>query len=170
MRILHQQKHERLLRVQPVLRLIIHHGLGRIDNLVRNLLAAVSRKAVHKQGPGVSNRHQVLGHTVRRKDLVPQVRGEFLAHAGPNIRIDRVCPRHRLNRIMESLDGRAGLSREGARRFQHLRLGFVTRRRRDANRRSELCSQNHQRVAHVVAVADEGQLQSLAGRQIFRAG
>jgi len=43
----HRQGHQRLPRVHAVLGLVEHHGVGAVDDLVGDLLAAVGRQAVH---------------------------------------------------------------------------------------------------------------------------
>jgi hypothetical protein len=43
----HSKRHHRLLRVQPILRLVIHHRVHPINHLVRNLQVPVGRQAVH---------------------------------------------------------------------------------------------------------------------------
>ena len=45
-----QPDHDRLLHVQPVLRLVEHHRLRPVDDLVGDLLAAVGGQAVHEEG------------------------------------------------------------------------------------------------------------------------
>src|SRR5215469_16598479 len=54
-----------LLRMQPVLRLIPHHGLRAVDDTGRHLLAALYRQAVHEDRVGLGVRHQVLVDAVR---------------------------------------------------------------------------------------------------------
>ena len=53
-----EQEEQRLLRVEPILRLVEDDRGRTVHHLVRHLVAAVSGQAVHEQGVGSGVRHQ----------------------------------------------------------------------------------------------------------------
>src|SRR5262249_7418073 len=56
-RVGHRERQEGLAGMQPVLGLLVNDRLRAIDHLVGNLVASVSREAVHVEGSGRGERH-----------------------------------------------------------------------------------------------------------------
>ena len=93
--------------------------------------------------------------------------GKLLSHARPNIGVNHVSARHRFQGVVEKLDLRARLS--GASFCFIHKLGFRLEPggRHHAHRSSELRACNHQRITHIVTIADIGKLQSLELAEFF---
>ena len=64
-----QQNKNGFLNVQAILRLIEDDGTRRIDDLGRDLVAAMRRQTVHKHRMFGGVREQLLIHLKRREDL-----------------------------------------------------------------------------------------------------
>mmetsp|Transcript_98146 Transcript_98146/g.219923 ORF Transcript_98146/g.219923 Transcript_98146/m.219923 type:complete len:297 (-) Transcript_98146:310-1200(-) len=101
---------ERLLRVQPVLRLVEDHGMGPIYDLRRLLHPARGGQAVHEDAIGLGKLHQLGVHLERHKHLLSRlllILGNAVAH--PAVAVDDVYVHDRLLGGLEDLDLGAGL-------------------------------------------------------------
>ena len=65
----HQFQHDRLLRVQPVLRLHKHQRPWRVDDIIGNFIATVRRQAVQKDGIRLGAAEQSRIDLVRQEDV-----------------------------------------------------------------------------------------------------
>src|SRR5687767_11689788 len=87
---------ESLLTVQSVLRLPPHQALRPLDHLVRDLLAAVSGKAMQHDGLGVRGGHQRAIHAEAGEGAAAHLGLFFLTHRREDIGRDDVATGHRL--------------------------------------------------------------------------
>ena len=88
-----------------------------------------------------------------------------MTHAGPHVGIDHVRAVDGFQRIVRDAD-----LPQPARRRGDLRLGLVTLGRRHGHVHSQAARRQHQRMRHVVAVADERQLQAFPPAEAFLDG
>ncbi len=82
----------------------------------------------------------------------------LLPHAGPDIGVHRVRIRHRDARIVRQRDLAAGRFGQRARFAQDARIGLVAYRRCERKVHAESRRVQHQRVRHIISIADKGQL------------
>ena len=61
----------RLLSVQAVLGLIEYDRMGAVDHLVRHLVSAMGRKAVHEQGISLGAREKLSVDLITPEQVVP---------------------------------------------------------------------------------------------------
>ncbi len=92
-----------LLGVQAVLRLVEHHRLRPVDDLVGHLLAPVGGQAVHEQRVGLGAGHQPVIDLVGLQQVVP-ARAVAVAHRHPGVGDDAVGAFHGLVRIGADAD------------------------------------------------------------------
>src|SRR3569833_1107322 len=85
-----QQFQQCLLRMQAIFRLVPHHALRALDDLVAHLFAAVRGEAVHEQSVGFGLAHDVCRDLIRREGESPRLLFFFLSHAGPHVGDDQV--------------------------------------------------------------------------------
>src|SRR5690349_18915919 len=88
--VLHEFEQNCFLRVQAIFRLLVHHRVGGIDDLVGDLVAAMGRQAMHEDGVEFGAAEQVGIHLVRQENLAPLGCFRLLAHACPDVRINHV--------------------------------------------------------------------------------
>src|SRR5260370_32174206 len=79
--------HERHLGVESVAGLVEHPGSRAVDDLVGDLFATMSRKAV-QEDRALRRIHQRLVDLVGRKDLTPGRPLVLLAHRAPDVGVD----------------------------------------------------------------------------------
>ena len=82
---LHEQ---RLLHVEPVLRLLPDQAAGSVHDGRCDLLAAVRRKAMHREGIGTRRVEQRVVHPVGRECIAAFLGLGLLAHRRPGVGID----------------------------------------------------------------------------------
>ena len=140
--------------MQPVLGLVPHRRARPIDHASGDLHPPVCRQAVHHDDVGGSEVHEFLVELEATEDELPFVRLVLLPHAGPHIGVQDVGAGRGLHRIVEHLDGSAGLRRDLDLPLHDLRDRTEAGRRGDPHMHAHLRAREEQRVRDVVAVAD----------------
>src|SRR5262249_12886843 len=143
-----EPRHDGLLSVQTVLRLVEHDGAWAVDHGVGDLLPAVGRQAVHHQPRGTGGREEALVHLIVLERAAACRGLALLAHAGPDVGVEDVgAPDRRLD-VVRDRDACARLGRDG-------RVGLVPARAGEDEVEPETGGRIHPGVRHVVAVAHE---------------
>ena len=91
-----KRRHQGLLHVQAVLRLVPHPRLRSLEHRLRHFLPAVGREAVEEDRLRVGAPHQRLVHHVALEGAGPELRLALLPHRRPDVGGDHVRPRDRL--------------------------------------------------------------------------
>src|SRR6266581_2150850 len=160
----------RLLGVQPVFGLVEDDRLRSVDDGVGDLFAPVRGQAVHEDRGPVGEAQERRTHLIAAEGLEPPFALLFLSHADPHVRVNDVRARDRGAGVRRYLEAAA----EPTRRRLDSRVGLVARRARDHHRGAEQRTQEQERVARVVAVADPRQAElrrveaALPEREIIR--
>ena len=148
--------------MQAIFRLIEHDRARRIHDLVGDFKAAMRRQAVQENGVRRGLHHQPVVHLIAARKVSSRF-GLFvlLAHAGPDVRVNGLRAGDGFFRLSEQLDlAAASPLPRAALRCDDFGVRLVTLRRGDAHLRAQPRAGDHQRMAHVIAVADVGELQS----------
>ena len=133
-------------------------GVG-LKDLGGDLLPPVGGQAVLHHGAGVGQGHE-LGI-----DLIDPLEGQaallgllLLAHGGPHVGDDHIGPGHGLLGV--PAQGELGIG-DGLGEVQHLRIGVIALGAGHGHVHAALQTAHDEGVGHIVAVADEAQLQAL---------
>src|SRR5690606_27452740 len=120
---------ERLLSVEPILRLVPDAALRAVDDLGADLLAAMGGEAMEEDPALRGPSHERLVDQETGEGLPPGLRLGLLAHAGPDVGRDHI----------RALDGLGGIARhadapspEVARLLEDRRIGVVAFGAREA--------------------------------------
>src|SRR5260370_3851165 len=143
--------HERHLSVEPVAGLVEHFGSRAVDDLVGDLFATMSRKAV-QEDRALRGIHKRLVDLVRREDLTPSRPLVLLAHRGPDVGIDGGRSVYGGDVVRDAHLRDAGSDTASA--VEGLLSRLVTRRSDDSQPEAEQCGRFDERRRDVVAVAD----------------
>jgi hypothetical protein len=90
MELLQESQQECLLDVKAILCLIKNNRLIGLHHTVRYFESALGGEAMHKDGIAAGSAHQLSVHLVRREDPFSLFALGLLAHADPDIGVDRV--------------------------------------------------------------------------------
>src|SRR5688572_8728454 len=93
--------------MQPVLRLIEHRALRTVDDLVRDLFAAVRGQIVQNDRIALGPREQGRVELETLERAAPALVFLLLTHAGPDIRVDDIGVANGGDRIVADGDSRA---------------------------------------------------------------
>ena len=127
-------------------------------------------QAVEEDGGARCVRHQrgIDGETRERRS--PGLPFGLLAHRGPDVRVDGLGAEGGLGGIVQKDDRPAGRRRALAGRSDDVGRGLVTRRRGDPQLEAAERGGLDQRMADVVAVADEGDLDTGEAAELLLEG
>src|SRR5438876_2433037 len=145
-----QRQDDRLLGVEPALRLVEGDRVRAVEHRVGDLLAPMGGQAVHDQHRGLREAHDRLVDLVAAERLLTPRSLRLLSHARPHVGVDHVGPGRGLPRVLGDLDPAA----EPTRRVPDPGGRLVAGRARDDGRGAEQRAQEDHGVAHVVTVAD----------------
>src|SRR5437867_1840782 len=151
-----QRQDDRLLGVEPVLRLVEGDRVRAVEHRVGDLLAPMGGQAVHDQHRGLREAHDRLVDLVAAERLLTPRSLRLLSHARPHVGVDHVGPGRGLPRVLGDLDPAA----EPTRRVQDPRGRLVAGRARDDGRGAELRAQE---VDGAPAELDDPDLEGDAG-------
>lgn len=153
-----QPDQQALLRMHAVSGLSNDVTLVAIDDFVGDLFAANSRQAMqHPRGRGCGV-HQGLIQLELRERTATLGHFSLLAHACPDVGVDRIGGLHRRDRVVHGLDLCVGILRSdlGNPRGIHLISLGTGKREPHLQHRTDQC----QRMGNVVAIAHENQVPS----------
>src|SRR5215472_14914969 len=162
-----QRVQKGVLHVQAVLRLVINDGARRIDYVLGDFQAAVRRQAVKKDTIRRCLSEKLLIHLISGECNFPLDSFAFLAHAGPNIRVNSLRSRNGLLGRVENFDFAAGFTSDTLRFGNNASIRLVPFGRGDADVCSGTRTNVQERMAHVVAIADVGELQATQIAEAF---
>src|ERR687891_1100415 len=157
------ERHERLLRVEAVLRLVPDGRARAVEHVLGDLLAVVGGQAVQDDGPLARESDRALVDSVGGQVGEAALPLLVLAHARPDVGVEDVRARGRRARLGGQRDRaprRLGGSTGPA---DDLLRGLVPGRRRRHEVRAELGAGDHERVADVVPVAEVGDPDAFEG-------
>src|SRR5208283_3362341 len=122
--------------------------------------AAMSWQTMHEDGIGFGAGEKLGVDLIRLENLAPSLRLCFLSHARPDIGVDHIRSEGRYLRIVGN--GAAGICLRAAfsRPGHSICLRLISWRGCNPNMCSQLRARKHQRVRHVVAIADIRDLES----------
>src|SRR5215469_1879233 len=149
-----------LLHVESIFRLIVNDGTRRIDHALSHFQAPVGGQAVQEHGIGRGLSEELLIDLIPREGDLTLSRFAFLTHAGPHVRVNGLRASNGFLGRTENLDFAATLPRSSLCFGNNAGIGFIAFRGRDAQMNSGACANAQQRMAHVIAVANIGELQT----------
>ena len=126
-----QKNHQRLLRVQTVLRLVKDYGLRAIEHRVGNFGVAMRGQAVHEHGVRRGMGHQCLVDLVRLEDRRPLGHLMLEAHAGANVGVHRIRAAYRSDDVVGERERGPGFGSDFLSLGNDLRLRVIALGRRD---------------------------------------
>ena len=151
--------------MEPVLGLVPDGRALAVEHVLCDLLAVVRREAVEDDRPLAGEGDHVGVDPEAGEVGEPLVALLVLAHARPHVGVEDVGAGRRRARVVRQLDGgAAGLGR-GAGPTDDLLGGLVAGRRGGHEVHAELGAGHHQRVAHVVPVAEVRDADALEAAQ-----
>ena len=142
--------------MQAILGLIEGDTLRTFQHFVGDLLAAVRRQTMHHHRIGFRHGDDLAIDLVGAKRSQAVLHLFFLAHAGPDIGIDPIGAGHRFSDRMSDRD----LRPLAARLLQNRGVRFVTLGTGQGERKRHDGGGFQPRMNHVIAVADESDLQT----------
>src|ERR1700722_19261394 len=127
--LIEQRQQNRFLHVQAIFGLLENDRTRRIHNVSRDLSATMGGEAVHEDCVGSGVRKQRVVYLVGGKSLGARGRFLFLAHAGPNVGVNRLHLGHCFFRGVQDFNLSAGLASRALGLGDHRRGGLIARRR-----------------------------------------
>ena len=153
-----QQLQQRLLGVQPVLGLVPDRGALAVERVRRDLLARVGGQAVQRDRARPRAVKQLIVQLVGRERRSLAV-GLLVAHADPDVGVDRACPIGGLSRVLGH-GGRPAVLGSGVGALDHGGVGLEAFRRSHDHLDASPRADEHERGGDVVAVTHVRQPQA----------
>src|SRR5439155_759382 len=122
-----QRQDDRLLGVEPVLRLVEGDRVRAVEHRVGDLLAPMGGQAVHDQHRGLREAHDRLVDLVAAERLLTPHPLRLLSHARPHVGVDHVGPGRGLPRVLGDLDPAAEPTRRVRNRLARAQADLRTR-------------------------------------------
>ena len=122
---------------------------------------------MHKHRVLLRMRHQRLIDLVRLEDGRTLCGFVLEAHAGADVRVDRIRACDCLDRVLHQGDAAARLLADFDRLVDDLKLGREALGSGNGAMYAELRSRQHQRVAYVIAIANVGEAQAFRRAKAF---
>jgi hypothetical protein len=152
--VIQQDEKHRLLSMETVLRLLKNTRPRSIHDLIRNLFPAVRGKTMHHYSAGRSQFQKPLVYLKSPEGLSPAGRLFLLAHTGPYIGIQDVCPSRCLAGVMTKLKARSRIFADLPGPPDNLQAGFESLGGGNPQIKAYLACAQHQGMAHIVPIAD----------------
>ena len=144
--------------MQAVFCLVKHFGLRPFQHFLGNFLAAVCRQAVQNHSVRACHAQQFFVNLVIAKRFLTDALFGFLSHTCPNICIKNVCAFGGTEQIFINFNGAAGKCGIFLRGSYNFRVRLVAFRRCANHIHAYFGTGIHQRMRHIVAVANINQL------------
>ena len=145
--------------MQAVLCLLEDNRVWRINHLIGHFLTTMRGQAVHENSIRFGAGKQCGVDLIAPENITPLPCFGFLAHAGPYVGVNHVRSSSSFFRIVGDPTAAACLAGPPLGPRQRVHPGFVAGRGCNPNLGAQLCASEHERMRHVVAVADICNLQ-----------
>ncbi len=99
-----QKFHQCILRMHAIFGFFPDDCIGRIEDLCRYFFTAIGGQAVHKEGIGFGEAHQLFIDLVTAEDFFALLLFIFLTHRGPGIGDNQIGTSNSLTRVIAQCD------------------------------------------------------------------
>ncbi len=156
--------------MEAVFGLVEDDGPAAFDDGIGNLFAAFGGEAMHEDGAGAGLIEEGVVDLIIAEGVAAFDRFLLLAHAGPDVGIDGVGAIDGFGGVVGDEEGGSGDSGQAFRLPDDLGIWGVAGRAGEGEIHAEAGGGEHERLGHVVAIADEGELEALQDAEAFADG